>query len=184
MCTWMNMKSWRTKSMKAPNLNEFGLWFRKIHWSCLCDTKRWIFLCCAPPGWPQVLQLFSWDLWAPWTPGIATPPPQKKSGTPHRGGREMCEQNFPFGENTQSLHLESSLATWSSAPTIKSKTPSPSQSTTAGRQTPAEMPWNGLGSISTKRLPDLNSKSESPFRFLKITSKSPSSSQSTTMGSS
>ena len=77
------------------------------------------------------------------------------------------------------------LAASSSAPTIKSNRPSPSQSTIAGRPNPPGMPWNGLGSTSTKCLPDLNSKSESPSTcFFKITSKSPSPSQSTTMGSS
>ena len=82
---------------------------------------------------------------------------------------------------TRETHTCFAASSW--MPTIKSRRPSPFQSTTAGRQRPPGMPWNGLGDTSTKCFPDLNSKSESPSGFLKITSKSPSPSQSTTMGS-
>ena len=90
----------------------------------------------------------------------------------------------PVWTLSSSLHVEHTLAASSLAPMIKSKRPSPFQSTIAGRPCPTGMPWNGLGSTSIKCLPDLNSKSESPSDFFKITSKSPSWSQSTTMGSS
>ena len=75
---------------------------------------------------------------------------------------------------------------------MRSSSPSRSQSTTAGMQSPMEklekgllgMPLKGFGSTRTNLPPGLDSNSRSSVVVLKITSKSPSLSQSTTMASS